>query len=306
MTNAARGELAMTLNHRDRAFTLVELLVVIAIIGVLVALTVAAVQQVRFAAARIVCADHFRQIGLALHNYEGVHRTLPPGVSVEGGNAQYPYMGWQTRLLPYIEQDNLWHLSLQAYQRDRWPLDNPPHVGLNTVIKLYTCPMDARAYNPQLSHDRYRVALTSYLGNEGTDYAAHDGLLYTDSAVPLVQVTDGTSHTLLAGERPASADLFFGWWYAGAGQAFTGSGDMILGALERNSPRSGIPCPPGPYEFGPGNEKTQCDLFHFWSFHSGGANFLLADGSVHFLSYSARSVLPALATRSGDEAVEVP
>jgi prepilin-type processing-associated H-X9-DG protein len=62
-------------------------------------------------------------------------------------------------------------------------------------------------------------------------------------------------------------------------------------------------CPEGPYHFGRGQFSNQCDAYHFWSPHSGGANFLFCDGSVHFLSYSADAILPALATRAGREPV---
>jgi prepilin-type processing-associated H-X9-DG protein len=124
----------------------------------------------------------------------------------------------------------------------------------------------------------------------------------------MADISDGTSQTLFAGERPPSADFQFGWWYAGAGQLFTGSADMVLGVHERNvlplSIGYAYGCPPGPYSFGPGRMSNQCDMFHFWSPHNGGgANFLFADGSVHFLSYSAAPILPALATRSGGEVI---
>lgn len=65
-------------------------------------------------------------------------------------------------------------------------------------------------------------------------------------------------------------------------------------------------CPPGLSEFGPGQITNQCDLFHFWSPHIGGAHFLFVDGSTRFLSYSAVSVMPALATRAGGETVQLP
>jgi prepilin-type processing-associated H-X9-DG protein len=142
----------------------------------------------------------------------------------------------------------------------------------------------------------------------GTSFPLSDGVLFIDSRVRIADITDGTSNTIIVGERPPSADFWYGWWYAGYGQQGTGSGDMLLGAREQNA--SGNPfvfgCSPGPYHFAPGKVDNQCDLFHFWSLHSGGAYFLFADGSVHFLTYDADSVLPALATRAGREAVELP
>jgi prepilin-type processing-associated H-X9-DG protein len=132
-------------------------------------------------------------------------------------------------------------------------------------------------------------------------------VLFLDSHVRLADITDGTSCTLMAGERPPSADCWYGWWYAGYGQAGTGSADMLLGARERNLGGPYVSsCPPGPYRFQAGRVENQCDLFHFWSLHPGGAHFLFADGSVRFLAYSAADILPALATRAGGEAVSLP
>jgi prepilin-type processing-associated H-X9-DG protein len=136
----------------------------------------------------------------------------------------------------------------------------------------------------------------------GRDAFHEDGVLFLDSAVRLTDVTDGTSNTLAVGERPPSADLILGWWYAGWGQAKDGEGDMVLGARTRNHSIYGRGCPSGPFEFQPGSFGNQCDAFHFWSPHSNGANFLVCDGSVRFLSYSANRILPALATRAGGEA----
>jgi prepilin-type processing-associated H-X9-DG protein len=112
----------------------------------------------------------------------------------------------------------------------------------------------------------------------------------------------------MVAERPPSADLNFGWWYGGGGQSKDGSGDSVLGVREMyvGPFGSGQLCPAGPYHFGSGEISNQCDAFHFWSLHSGGANFLFCDGSVRFLAYSADSILPALATRAGSERVSVP
>jgi prepilin-type processing-associated H-X9-DG protein len=148
------------------------------------------------------------------------------------------------------------------------------------------------------------VAFTSYLGVSGADPLKLDGLLYLDSSTHFSDILDGTSHTVLVGERPPSADGLLGWWYAGEGQVQDGSGDMVLSVRERNTGAYGPGCPPGPYVFGPGRASDQCSAFHFWSPHSGGgAHFLFADGSVHFLPYSANPILPALATRAGGDVV---
>ena len=81
---------------------------------------------------------------------------------------------------------------------------------------------------------------------------------------------------------------------------------MILGVRTLNNSIYGPNCPVGPYAFKPGKLDNQCDAFHFWSPHAGGANFLLCDGSVRFLQYSANSIMPALASRGGGEAESIP
>ena len=109
----------------------------------------------------------------------------------------------------------------------------------------------------------------------------------------------------MIGERPPSPDFWLGWWYASG--SVDGSGDTALGVREFNGGTDPytVACPKGPYNFRPGKVIEQCDAFHFWSLHSGGANFAFADGSVRFLTYSADSVLPALATRAGGEVVSL-
>jgi prepilin-type N-terminal cleavage/methylation domain-containing protein/prepilin-type processing-associated H-X9-DG protein len=290
------------------AFTLIELVVVLAILGVLTGLLLPAVQKVRDAASRLKCQNNLHQLGLGAQMYHDAAGSFPAGMRYRGGADPYPLMSWLTALLPYVEQGNLWVQTQDAYRQSPWPLNDPPHFGLATVVPTFACPADARAAGPQFApRDQIYVALTSYLGVEGRDLFTQDGVLFADSHVRMADVADGTSNTLLAGERPASADLQFGWWYAGAGQRFTGSADMVLGVEEQNVlPYSVAACASGPYAFGPGRLDNQCDLLHFWSLHTGGANFLFVDGSARFLSYTSAPLLPALASRAGGEVVDSP
>jgi prepilin-type N-terminal cleavage/methylation domain-containing protein/prepilin-type processing-associated H-X9-DG protein len=288
-----------------QAFTLIELLVVIAIIGVLIGLLIPAVQKVRASAQRVECANHLKQIGLALHNYHGAFRSLPPGCSYHGGADPDPLMSWMTRCLPYLEQESLWNEALSAYSQDKW-FENPPHKPiLGRVMPIFTCPSDSRTLEPWVFPDfQLQVGLTSYLGVEGRDQVRKDGVLFLDSRIKFADIIDGLSNTLMVGERPPSADGHLGWWYAGSGQSYDGSADTVLGVRELNVDQTG--CPPGPSTFGPGQLDNQCDCLHYWSLHSGGANFLFCDGSVHFIGYDAALLMPALATRNGREPVSLP
>jgi prepilin-type processing-associated H-X9-DG protein len=276
--------------------------VVLAIMALTLGLLLSGVMKVRAAAARAECANNLRQIGLGLHGHHDSQGVLPPGVSYLGGKSPHPFMSWLTRLLPFIDQDPLWRQTLAAYEADPFFLDNPPHVGVSTVVRVYTCPADGRTREPVHVGWPAPVACTDYLGVSGTSSPREDGVLFLDSRVRFADITDGLSNTLMVGERPPSANFILGWWYAGHGQAKDGSAEMLLGVRERNYGPGGPRCRLGPYHFKPGRDLNQCDTFHFWSHHPGGAHFLLADGSVSFFRYSADPILPALATRSGGEA----
>lgn len=289
--------------HRSRrAFTLVELLVVLAIVAILIGLLAAAVQQVRAAAFRTECGNHLRQIGIALHGYHNTHGAFPPGMR-NSVDDPFPFMSWHTRILPFIEQSALWEMAVQDYASNP-SFSNPPHRGLSTLVPLYTCPSDSRTLDVGrfLNTD---VALTPYLGVSGTNLNRDDGVLYLDSRIRLTDIFDGSSNTLLVGERPPSANQSFGWWYAGVGQSGSGSLDMIMGVREKNY-FFPFTCSAGPYPFAADRVDNPCAVLHFWSLHPGGANFLFADGSLRFLAYSADDILPALATRAGGEVVDVP
>jgi prepilin-type N-terminal cleavage/methylation domain-containing protein/prepilin-type processing-associated H-X9-DG protein len=286
-------------------FTLIELLVVLAIITIVITLTIAGVQKVRAASARAVCINQLRQIGIALQHHHDVQSHFPAGVSYLDGKSPQPHMTWLTRILPFVEQEVLWKQSLDAFQQEKF-FEKPPHTDiLGRKIAKYVCPLDTLGQTPW-NYGPFSVAYTSYLGVSGLNLHSWDGVLHTDANVRIAQVTDGTSQTLLVGERPTSSFRSFGWWYAGWGQAKTGSVDSILGVREMIEHIDLMQCPTGPYQFRQGQVENRCDLLRYWSLHSGGGHFAFCDGSVRFLKYSMNDLMPALATRSGNESLNLP
>lgn len=193
-----------------RGYTLIELLVVIAILGVLVALLLPAVQKARSAASRLRCANNLRQIGLALHQYHDGADALPPGVTSDVPNQPFPRMAWLTRLLPYIDQGPLWDYTTVAFSYQRWPYANPPHLAFGTPIPTFSCPADPRTEQTQPTHENLQPALTSYVGVLGTAFDRSDGVLFLDAPVRLTDIGDGTSNTVMVGERPPSPDFWYG------------------------------------------------------------------------------------------------
>jgi prepilin-type processing-associated H-X9-DG protein len=193
------------------------------------------------------------------------------------------------------------------YARSRSPFRGEPHANLAHPIPLYSCPADPRGPGPHPTHRNRVVAVTSYLGVLGVDHLRKDGVLYAGSRTRFGDVSDGTSQTLLVGERPPASDFWYGWWYAGVGMGQSGSPDSVLGVREvRRGATYTRGCGDGPYGFTPTALADRCNVFQFWSLHAGGAHFLLCDGSVRFLSHSADPVLPALATRAGNESAAMP
>jgi prepilin-type N-terminal cleavage/methylation domain-containing protein len=288
---------------KRRGVSLIELLVVLAILAVVIALTAAAIQRARAAAARAQCQDNLRQLGIALTGYHDVRKVFPPGTSSQ--DAAFPFLNWQARLLPYLEQDGLWSTIESAYAQQPNFL-GAAHVGRAIPISVFCCPAGDRTV---LETTAGGPAFTYYLGVLGRDSHTLDGMLFVDSRVRLADVRDGTANTVFVGERPPSPDGNYGWWYAGWGQRKDGTADAVLGVRQVNRPRprtgdlNDLRCPRGPYEFALGSLQDHCDTFHFWSLHTGGANFLFVNGSVRFLSYDANSVIVALATRAGGEVV---
>jgi prepilin-type N-terminal cleavage/methylation domain-containing protein/prepilin-type processing-associated H-X9-DG protein len=275
-----------------KGFTLIELLVVIAIIAILIGLLLPAVQKVRDSAARTQCENNLKQIALGLHNYHDAYGVFPqPRGVITSFTSNY---GWLCKLLPYIEQDNLY----QAVNTNFFG-------AITTNLPTFECPADARSGKDgtgATTSGTHSSGLTWYIGVTG-DYGAGD-VSYTPSnsgimqpntpGIRLTDVTDGASSTLMVGERPPSADLSFGWW---------GYSDYDNLLATQNYINIYPNCPtPGVYR--PGNVTNNCDSNHFWSLHTGGGNWAFGDGSVHFLPYSAAAVTLPLATRGGGEVVD--
>jgi prepilin-type N-terminal cleavage/methylation domain-containing protein/prepilin-type processing-associated H-X9-DG protein len=311
--------MVLNLSPRRRAFTLIELLVVIAIIAILIALLVPAVQKVRAAAARAQCVNNMKQIGIAMHSYHGAKKTLPSGANPIQNS--FWYWSWMSSILPYIDQAPLSAEAIafaNAGNSDPWAPANP---ALGVVIRTFICPADPResiaTTNTAVTGVNGPVAFTCYLGNAGTTSTAHDGVLFNSSGIKLTAITDGTSNTLMAGERPPSEDLDFGWWFAGYGYDGSAVGDNLMATNDPNYPQTlwtewgiggtnGQMCPTTNIGFRPGKASNPCDQTHFWSQHVTGANFLFCDGAVRFLSYDANNVLIALGTRNGSEPFTLP
>jgi prepilin-type N-terminal cleavage/methylation domain-containing protein/prepilin-type processing-associated H-X9-DG protein len=338
-----------------RGFTLIELLVVMAIIGVLVALLLPAIQRVRELADRTKCANNMKQIGAAIQNYHDAHGAFPPALDAHF-NPMW-HWSWMARILPFIEEQDLYntaadfaanttvpviwpdpvpkgtpgYASWSPWGGYVWGITYPENPATGAIVRTYMCPSDTLPHlNTALTPyggQPLTQGFTNYQGVTGTNYRTQDGILCVGRIIHLVDIADGTSNTLMVGERSNTKDLSFGAWFAGCGQLDTtlppadqqrGSGDVVLGVHEINSQQNPYlhvnQCPPGPYHFqGPnqiadssGTIQQACDQFHFWSWHMGGANFVAADGSVHFLTYAADTVIQALATRQGGESDEIP
>jgi prepilin-type N-terminal cleavage/methylation domain-containing protein/prepilin-type processing-associated H-X9-DG protein len=281
--------LSMTAQRRRPAFTLIELLVVIAIIAILIGLLVPAVQKVRESAARTTCVNNLKQLVTGLHNYHDTYKRFP-------GRYGTGTISWTYQVLPFIEQANLQKLSMAQIR--------------NTPLPIFQCPSDP--FNGPTVKYGGSQAITNYLGVTGRDWFdpfrgfPHDtgilGLWPSRPGVMLTEIKDGTSNTVIIGERPPPFDLFWGWIH-------WADFDVLMWAatsspvIDATSNVTGKRCQ-FPAIFAPGTHQDFCDEQHFWSMHPGGGNFAVADGSVRFFSYTAGPVvIPAMSTRAQGEVI---
>jgi len=303
-------------------FTLIELLVVIAIIAVLIALLLPAVQQAREAARRSQCKNNLKQLGLALHNYVDAHKVFPPGYALQfdtpatttadwkaqitSANGSSGW-GWGACVLPFMEQAALYNTISPGVYKIKQSLDNATLLqAMRQPLAGYRCPSDtAPALNLSkvVNGGSTRATATSnYVGcNSSRQWHSSDGawingigigeisewsgspssssgpngIFWRNSSVGFRDITDGSSNTMLVGERAWELPNPVGTAYACAAGNVFGTSTYN----EQSSPHGSLGSTAGPLNF----QNANCNR-GFSSRHTGGVQFVFADGSVHFIS----------------------
>ena len=321
----------MLSRRRDRrgipgGFTLIELLVVIAIIGVLIALLLPAVQAAREASRRAQCANNLKQLGIALHAYHDLHRTLPPGrVRSRVENLGLVYSAF-AQILPQLEAVPIHDAINFDLNADRG-IGGPENLtARQTRVSTLLCPSDTSSPS-----DEAEQAPCNYQMNVGTRHSviANNGPLFENSRVRLGDVRDGTSATVILSELSRGEGFRTNWVIEignqpivdyeqsclpnGPAKPRVRGNRWIYGAPNhtmyshhrppndaRPDCRSGTP-------FGD-RTNLEWDLLGLdgaaRSFHPGGVNALFVDGHVAFVKQTvAPSVWRALGTSKGGEVI---
>ncbi len=258
-----------------RGFTVLELLVTFGIISTLAGLILPAIGSVREAARKMQCTSQLKQIGLALHNYHQANNSLPPGLQWE--STQKSAYGWAVPLLPYLEQRPLY-----SQVNRNLLIEHPSNqVARNTLVPLFLCPSDITEQTFILFEETKLIGTSTslvelptanYLGVFGTfepddqiPAPKGDGTFCGSQSTSFAQLTRGLSNTIIVGERKMATvpSTWLGVSYLGEDAAC-----RLVGSVMK-SPNC-----------------KQCDECEFSSRHSGGSNFLWADGHVSLVSES--------------------
>jgi len=309
---------------RRFGFTLIELLVVIAIIAILIALLLPAVQQAREAARRTQCKNNIKQLGLAMHNYHDTFLVFPSAMFASGSR----YLpNWAPRIFPYIDQGTRFN-QLTGQMPDwtnilqPWRLDTAPHNGRDQIwgpIPTFSCP------SSRLGNTASDVVLASsttnpwaaqqgalhYRGCSGrvedivnpTDVAnnryANTGIFFPHAKVDIGKIIDGTSNTILLGESSSSLT-----WTDGMKRSWGGIHPWTWGEYWYLDTRR-LTIDSKHIQF-PINYRLDfaATATPYTSDHTGGAHFLLADGSGRFVSENIDlNTLKAMGTRAKGEVI---
>lgn len=332
----------MNTPRRSSAFTLVELLVVIGIIGLLMALLLPAVQASRESSRRASCSNNLRQLGIGAHQYHSARGSLPSGSQAKAyadqPNNAWTFYRWSAlaMLAPYLEEKAAFeslNLDVPLYTSTNFDITPQNVKGVALIIPLFLCPSDSgQRVSPGFGPTNYAACAGS--GLSGGTPSETDGVFFVNSHIKLSQITDGTSKTALMSEStlgvPSSAghDPRFDYKFF-LSAPLTETTCSITPLWNQTNPR-GFAWVNGEYRCalynhhyppnytlpdcigvtlggGPQLEYTPFGWRTARSLHTRGANLLLADGSVSYVTDSIDAAIwKGLSTRSGGETSGLP